>query len=200
MWCLAKARWTLAAAGGAALLGVVASLANGQVAAPIAEPKPAAKIDVAANPARIEAAPGGLSDPISITVTNGGPLPTSISLSVQGVLAWSSTKSQTTELTPGGSAMITIFLRAPGLAGPANDNIVIEAHADGDNSIRGQATVTAARRACLGDWDGIEGLTPQDVSAFLGDLFRQTADFDGVNGTDASDLYQFLDVFFAGCK
>lgn len=157
-------------------------------------------LEVAVSPARIEASPGGISDPISITVTNGGPLPTTITVTVEGVLAWSSGKAQTAELTPGGSTMLTMYIRAPGLAGPATDSIVVRARSDGDNNLTGEAAVVGARRACIADWDGLGGLTPQDVVMFLGDVFRRTADFDGDGATTASDLYGFLAAYFDGCR
>lgn len=197
---LATGRWWTAALA----IGVAGTGARAQVAADLSRPAPkdapaVPRLEVSVSPARIEAAPGGIGDPISVTVTNGGPLPTTITVTVEGVLGWASAKAQTAELTPGGSTMLTMYIRAPGLAGPASDSIVVRARADGDNNLTGEAAIVGARRACIADWDGLGGLRSHDVVMFLGDVFRRTADFDGDGETTASDLYAFLDAYFGGC-
>lgn len=181
------------------MLSLAATGASAQVAVDLSTKAPKPHLDVAVSPARIEAAPGGIGDPISVTVTNGGTLPTTITVTAEGVLAWASTKAQTAELTPGGSTMLTMYLRAPGLAGPTTDSIIVRAVSDGDNNLTGEAAILGARRACTADWDGLSGLTSQDILMFLGDVFRRTADFDGDGQTTASDLYGFLDAYFNGC-
>ena len=54
---------------------------------------------------------------------------------------------------------------------------------------------------CRADFNGVDGVSVQDVFDFLGAWFAgdQRADFDGSGGITVQDLFAFLNVWFAGC-
>jgi len=118
---------------------------------------------------------------------------------IESAMGWGGAAAATPEITPGGSVMVTMFTRAPGIAGASLDTLIISARAAADNSTRGFASVTASRRACIVDWNSAGGATVQDIFDFLGDYFRQTADFNGVGGTSVQDLFEYLYAYFDGC-
>jgi Zn-dependent metalloprotease len=54
---------------------------------------------------------------------------------------------------------------------------------------------------CPADFNGVGGITVQDIFDFLGAWFAgsPTADFNGVNGVSVQDIFDFLGAWFAGC-
>ncbi len=61
--------------------------------------------------------------------------------------------------------------------------------------------VTGTCPTCAPDFDGVNGLTIQDIFAFLNAWFAgdPRADFNGVNGLSVQDIFDFLNAWFAGC-
>ncbi|HMN41388.1 MAG TPA: PQQ-dependent sugar dehydrogenase [Phycisphaerales bacterium] len=55
--------------------------------------------------------------------------------------------------------------------------------------------------ACAPDFDGVDGLSVQDIFAFLNAWFagEPRADFNGVDGLSVQDIFDFLNAWFAGC-
>lgn len=55
--------------------------------------------------------------------------------------------------------------------------------------------------ACAVDFNGVGGVTVQDVFDFLDAYFalRPSADFNGVGGVTVQDVFDFLNAYFAGC-
>lgn len=172
---------------------------------PPAASDPAAALDLASgltvtvHPGRVLASPGALSDAFSLTITNTTTHHTPVSIRVEGVNGWQGTPARLDDLGPGGSVMLAMYLRAPGLAAAPVDNMLVTAVAEFDGKTRGQASFVAARRDCLADWNGYGGLTNEDLQAFLNDILRRNADFDGDGTTTIADMTAFLEVFFLGC-
>lgn len=154
---------------------------------------------VVAGPGLILASPGGPSDPINVTITNTGPIPTPLRVTLEGAMGWTGRTVTLDELAVNGSVMIALTARAPGLAGAASDSLLISVLALSDGTTRGWASVAAGRRPCPGDWNGYGGQTVQDVFDFLRDYFRQAADFNGLEGTSVQDIFEFLAAYFDAC-
>ncbi|MBY0311102.1 MAG: hypothetical protein K2W85_03440 [Phycisphaerales bacterium] len=59
----------------------------------------------------------------------------------------------------------------------------------------------AAAPACPADFDGMGGVTVQDIFGFLNAWFASDprADFDGTGGVTVQDIFAFLNAWFAGC-
>lgn len=55
--------------------------------------------------------------------------------------------------------------------------------------------------SCAADFNGVGGLNAQDIFDFLGAWFAADirADFNGVNGLNTQDIFDFLSAWFAGC-
>ncbi len=55
--------------------------------------------------------------------------------------------------------------------------------------------------ACAADFDGVGGVTTSDIFAFLNAWFagQPSADVDGTPGLSTNDVFFFLNVWFAGC-
>lgn len=175
---------------------------------PASLPAPDASLDLAAgltvnvHPGRVYASPGALSDAFSVTITNTTPHHTPVSVKVESLAGsgWQGTPARLDDVAPGGSVMLAMYIRAPGLAAAPFDNILVTALAEFDGKTRGQASFIAARRPCLVDWNGYGGLNELDLQQFLDDILRRNADFDGDGVTSLADLFQFLDLFFLGCS
>jgi hypothetical protein len=54
---------------------------------------------------------------------------------------------------------------------------------------------------CRADFNGVNGLTVQDIFDYLSAWFagNPIADFNGVNGLGVQDIFDFLNAWFAGC-
>jgi hypothetical protein len=54
---------------------------------------------------------------------------------------------------------------------------------------------------CPANFNGVDGVTVQDIFDFLAAYFSGTAagDFNGVGGVTVQDIFDFLDAYFAGC-
>jgi hypothetical protein len=52
---------------------------------------------------------------------------------------------------------------------------------------------------CPANYNGKDGVNSQDFFDFLNDFFAGDADFNASGGTDSSDFFEFLEVFLAGC-
>lgn len=61
--------------------------------------------------------------------------------------------------------------------------------------------VTGLQLTCRADFNGVGGVTVQDVFDFLSAYFNGsvTADFNGVGGVSLQDIFDFLVAYFAGC-
>ncbi len=59
----------------------------------------------------------------------------------------------------------------------------------------------AATPSCPADFDGVGGVTVQDIFGFLNAWFAgdPASDFDGVGGVTVQDIFAFLNAWFAGC-
>ncbi len=158
-------------------------------------------IGVTAAASSVTAAPGGESTPISITITNSGPVSCSYTLQAQGASGWSAIldPTQTPALAPGSFAVANLRVWAPGLAGAAAGSILVSARSDRDQATRSFGVVAGTRRACIADWNGTDGLNVQDIFAFLNDWFESRADFNGSSGTTIQDIFDFLNSWFSGC-
>jgi dienelactone hydrolase len=155
-------------------------------------------LTVAVAPVAVAAAPGGLTDPLLITLTSSRPGPIDVDVAINGDPGWGAATARVEQLAAASPASITLSVRAPGLAGSAASPLRVTARAvsDGAGAV---ATAQAQRRECHTDWNGAGGLTVQDVFDFLADYFRQSADFDGVGGTTVQDLFLYLAAYFDGC-
>lgn len=159
----------------------------------------AAGLTVTVFPGRVLASPGALSDAFSLTITNTTAHHTPVSVKVEGLNGWQGTPARIEDIAPGGSVMLAMYIRAPGLAAAPADNMLVTATAEFDGKTRGQASFVAARRDCLVDWNGYGGLTADDLQSFLNDTLRRNADFDGDGATTGADLLTFVELFFVGC-
>jgi hypothetical protein len=63
------------------------------------------------------------------------------------------------------------------------------------------STNTAPPLPCAADFNGVGGLSVQDIFDFLAAWFAgsPSADFNGVNGLEVQDIFDFLGAWFAGC-
>lgn len=155
-------------------------------------------LTVAVAPVAVDAAPGGLTDPLLITLTSSRPEPIDVDVVIDTDPGWGVATTRVEQLVATSPASLTLSVRAPGLAGPAASPIRISARAVSDGA--GAAAVAQAqRRICQPDWNGAGGLTVQDVFDFLADYFRQSADFDGAGGTTVQDIFMYLAAYFDGC-
>ena len=61
-------------------------------------------------------------------------------------------------------------------------------------------TITATFR-CRADFNGIDGITVQDIFEYLNGWFASNpaTDVDGVPGLSVQDIFSFLNTWFAGC-
>ena len=61
--------------------------------------------------------------------------------------------------------------------------------------------VPSAPPACPADFNGVGGITVQDIFDFLAAYFNGdvSADFNGVGGLSVQDIFDFLAAYFAGC-
>ncbi|MBY0262007.1 MAG: hypothetical protein K2Q20_06665, partial [Phycisphaerales bacterium] len=59
----------------------------------------------------------------------------------------------------------------------------------------------ACAAPCRADFNGVGGVTVQDIFAFLSAWFARSpqADIDGQNGIVVQDIFAFLSLWFAGC-
>ena len=55
---------------------------------------------------------------------------------------------------------------------------------------------------CIADFNGLNGLSFQDLIDFLDAYFSGSSrvDVDGVSGVDLRDLFTFLGAYFTGCR
>jgi len=53
--------------------------------------------------------------------------------------------------------------------------------------------------ACACDWNGVGGLSVQDIFDFLASYFAGAGDFNGAGGTTVQDIFDFLGCYFGGC-
>ncbi len=83
----------------------------------------------------------------------------------------------------------------------------VPASADGDGSVqagefvRVRLCVFAAGGCCAPDFDGADGLTVQDIFAFLNAWFagEARADYNRSGTLTVQDIFDFLNGWFAGC-
>ncbi len=63
------------------------------------------------------------------------------------------------------------------------------------------ANLRGATPACRADFNGVGGLTAQDIFDFLNAWFSGSsgADFNGADGLSVQDIFDFLNAWFAGC-
>jgi hypothetical protein len=52
---------------------------------------------------------------------------------------------------------------------------------------------------CQADWNGVDGVNSQDFFDFIADFFAGAADFNGSGLTDSQDFFDFVAAFFMGC-
>ena len=62
-------------------------------------------------------------------------------------------------------------------------------------------TVTGGANPCRGDFNGVGGVTVQDIFDFLSAWFggQPSADFNHAGGVTVQDIFDFLSAWFAGC-
>jgi dienelactone hydrolase len=152
-------------------------------------------------PNMVEAAPGGPAN-IDVTVINPGGGPASFRIEVEretGEGGWTGGFAELTDVPAGGQAFATIVARAPGLAGPNADRLLISVRSLSGGDPRAWTLREATRRACIADWNGLAGVTVQDLFDFLRDYFSASADFNGVGGTTVQDIFDFLAAYFDTC-
>jgi len=67
--------------------------------------------------------------------------------------------------------------------------------------INGGAGDPCAPPPCRADFNGVGGVTVQDIFDFLGAYFANlpSADFNGVGGVTVQDIFDFLSAYFTGC-
>jgi hypothetical protein len=66
----------------------------------------------------------------------------------------------------------------------------------------GELRITQLGIGCPCDWNGVGGLTMQDLFDFLTDWFAGNADYDSSGATDVGDLLEFVGCFLGeppGC-
>lgn len=80
---------------------------------------------------------------------------------------------------------------------PANGNVTIR----GALAINQTAVPPAGGPVCPADYNGVGGVTVQDIFDFLSDWFSNVprADFNGAGGITVQDVFDFLTAWFAGC-
>lgn len=159
-----------------------------------------AGVTVNASVTALDAPPGGRSQPFSVTITNTSGQPCAYTVSVESPDGWTGLDTPSTgTLAPGAVAIVPMRIRAPGLAGAAQTTLLISAASDVEIGPRGWTSLPASRRICPVDWNGVGGVTIQDIFDFLNDYFDHAADFNGISGTSVQDVFDFLAMYFDSC-
>lgn len=88
-----------------------------------------------------------------------------------------------------------------GLAGSALvDELTIEWSNGRSTRLRGiEANQRLKISFCPADWNGINGLSPEDLSDYVNDWLAGDADFNSDGVTDVVDLAEFNDAYTVGC-
>ncbi|MCC6321954.1 MAG: hypothetical protein IT438_11035 [Phycisphaerales bacterium] len=58
---------------------------------------------------------------------------------------------------------------------------------------------TACVDLCPADWNGVNGVSVQDIFDFIGDYAGGNADFNGDSSTSVQDVFDFVDAYFTPC-
>jgi hypothetical protein len=84
---------------------------------------------------------------------------------------------------------------------PASGAVTLEMFRPGTPASVQAAAVVPRPPACAADFNGVGGVTVQDLFDFLAPWFTldPRADFDGAGGVTLQDLLDFLGAYFAGC-
>ncbi len=147
--------------------------------------------------------PLGVPGTVTLTLVNTGSVAASYTILADGAGGWTgaATGGVTQVVTPGGSVPVVVQIRAPGMSGAASAGLVVSARSSVDGGTRAWATVNATRWPCTADFNGVDGLTIQDIFDFLNSWLGgdPSADFDGVNGLQVADIFAFLNAWFVGC-
>jgi hypothetical protein len=107
-------------------------------------------------------------------------------------------------VTVGGVGRTISFVYGP-LTGTGADGLPSSISAGGTIVVEvgfadGAVGVVQARMGPRSDYNGVDGISVQDIFDFLNAWFAgdAAADFDGVNGLEVQDIFDFLNAWFAG--